>query len=121
MSLLITTFAIVFMVAESYIRTQRRNAVKGSHQRYVYASLRIIFNYLVIAFSFACAVMAVMDGRVVSIITGSLVCVLAVAEEVWEHMNGDDDSWFTGRWTKIKNGMKNLASSTQLQPAAMPG
>jgi len=121
MSLLITTLAIVFMVAESYIRTQRRNAVKGSHQRYVYASLRIIFNYLVIAFSFACAVMAVMDGRVMSIITGSLVCVLAVSEEVWEHMNGDDDNWFKGRWIKIKNGVKSFASSVQLQPAAMPG
>jgi hypothetical protein len=29
----------------------------------------------------------------------------------------DEDNWFNGRWTKIKNGLKNYAQSLQRTPS----
>ena len=92
-----------------------RNAVKGSHPRYVFLTMRRIASWAYIFSLFALA--AVFFLRNDFFFTGFelFIAYLSIKTE----LKRDDDDWFTGRWKKIKAGLKTFAKS--LVPKPMGG
>jgi hypothetical protein len=97
---------LAVIVAEIVIDRRRVSAVKGTHQRYVYSTIRRILGWAVVGFIAAIVVTCfAVDHFYTSGVFNGFMLYWIVKWEL--RRNGDDDDWFNGRWKKIKNGVKS--------------
>jgi hypothetical protein len=119
MSIILPYIVMAGIIGHMVVQNMRDRSVKGSHQRYVYSTVRIIVHYSTIALSFVNGISAILRQDWVTAFPAFAVCVICALTESMSRKN-DDDSWFNGRWNKIKNGVKNFVAVTRLQPSASP-
>lgn len=113
-TLTLNLIGISLILAETVFDVRRVRSVKGSHQRYVYSTIRRILGWSVIgiiaAVTFTCfAVDHLYFGGFFNLFMLYFIVRMELRRK------GDDDDWFNGRWKKLKNGakraVKKLAAS----------
>jgi hypothetical protein len=112
-----TFFILATILAGSVVNSQRYKYAKGTHQRYVYATWRIILNYATIVLFIISAGIALNMSDYFVLIADVFIITMSIFLHYLEKRI-DDDNWFNGRWNKIKNGIKNLSQSLQRKTAA---
>jgi hypothetical protein len=119
MGIILPYIVIVGIIGHMVVQNMRDRSVKGSHQRYMYSTVRIIVHYSTIVLSFVNAISSILRQDWATAFAAFAVCAICAFNENMSRKN-DDDNWFNGRWNKIKNGVKNFVAATRLQPSASP-
>lgn len=91
------------ILAETVISVRARQAVRGSHERYVLLTQRRILSWIVNIGFAAQGVIGLVIGQPFSTIS-LLFAVYLSYVEIKNHK--DDDDWFNGRMKKIWKGVK---------------
>jgi large-conductance mechanosensitive channel len=94
----------------------RDRLVKGSHGRYVFTTIRIVLSWTIICLSVINIGTFLAAENTFGVICNVVVLVVRLIDDMQERKK-DEDNWFNGRWTKIKNGLKNYAQSLQRTPS----
>jgi hypothetical protein len=89
-------------------------AVKGSHQRYMYATVAIIANHIMLVMPVLLGIVYWVEGKP-SLVSVPFIALTIILTKICPVPN--DDSWFSRQWSKIKNGVKNFVASVQFRPA----
>lgn len=117
---LLTWVVFAAMMSETFIRNKRNKAVKGSHQRYVLSTWRLIVGTSTALGAFLVAALLYATGDNFG---GTIMALGFLANLIFEIMvrtTEDDDNWFKGRGKKIWNSIKNTIRSLQPKPVVVP-
>jgi hypothetical protein len=107
---------VIMLLVYIVVFAKWENAVKGSRQRYIYTTVRIIASYTMMLMTFITGMVYLMQVGV-PIIFGLLGMFAIVFISELTAQSQDDDNWFSGQWNKIKNGVKSFITSVQFRPA----
>jgi hypothetical protein len=107
---------LAVILINGHIGNKRYKYAKGTHQRYVYATWRLILNYTVIVLCIISAGIASNTSDYFTLTMNILVIAMTVFL-IHIEKRLDDDNWFNGRWGKIKKGINNLSQSFQRRTA----
>jgi hypothetical protein len=101
------TYVILGLILlELFLQFHATSAVVGSRQRYVAMSLRRVTSWLVDLAFIANGLIALITGDQAIALWYIIVGVFGIVLELRAHKN--DDDWFNGRGTKIKNGIRRM-------------
>lgn len=104
-TVVLNLIVLAVVAAEIVIDRLRVSSVKGSHQRYVYSTIRRTLGWSIVALAATIVVTCfTVDHFYLSGVVNSLFLYWIVKLEL--RRKDDDDDWFNGRWKKIKNGVK---------------
>jgi len=92
-------------------------AVRGSHQRYVFASYHRITAWAVVAGFFFQGLIDAVQGYFVPAV---IILIVSAIDAVIEIRRDKDDDWFNGRGKKIKNGIKKAFTIKVKVPSLSP-
>lgn len=107
MDLLFVSFlSITIVTCQINLDIQTKRAVKGSHQRYVLATARRIVTWAQNLTFIVLAILSFNLGFYISVFLNLFAALYFTMLE----LKNDDDDWFTGRWGKLKKGIKNYVS-----------
>ena len=118
-SLSVVIFGLI--VVETMVTVRARQAVRGTHQRYVALTQRRIVSWLVIIGFAVQGVLGLFETNTWGALNLAFAAYLAYAE-IKNHK--DDDDWFKGRrkkiWKSVKTGLKRLRPKPVRIPSPMP-
>lgn len=106
--------ALVLIEVAIWIRLQK--AVKGSHQRYILATWRVIFGWSIGIFAFILFFVNMAQGQSFIAAIDLIIVVQRILYE--KKYKDEDDNWFNGRGKKIWKSIKTTVSSFRLSPAS---
>ncbi len=109
------------MVGSAVFDVQKYLYAKGTHARYVMASLKRVCDIgVIIALPVLAGLAAAQQSYVVAGIAGSFFLI-----NLWLFIQrfDDDDHWFNDQWKRLKRGIKKLRqnlASTNVLPSPSP-
>lgn len=107
MFLLLGFIGMAIVLTNIHYDTKMRQAVKGSHERFVLATKRRIFSW---AANLSFVVLGIGGFYNGYWFTGVVNTAGAIFFTYLE-LKRDEDDWFNGRWKKIKRGVKKYVES----------
>ena len=107
------------IVVELFFAVRASSAVVGSRQRYVALSLRRISSWAVDLAFIAEGLIELAGNQSATALWYLIFGVGGLLLEIRTHRN--DDDWFNGRGTKIRNGIRRMLTAPRPQAAPVYG
>jgi hypothetical protein len=107
---------LMLLLSEMYLQYKRNWSVKGSHQRYMLSTWRLIIGWSSVFLAIICAAFNLSNGNTFIGIMQLIIFFFNLIHEMFES-NKDEDNWFNGRGKKIWNNIKATLTAPQVASA----